>query len=178
MLGVALLLVVVFIVARPWLEPGAAEAGEADPAAPLLAERERILTALRDLDFDQATGKLTEDEYAAQRAELVAQGAAALRQLDAVAPGRAPAYAGGQGTDLDTEIEQAIARHRARPAAPAPRRAPEHAIEAAVAQRRQTAPAGPGSARFCGQCGRPLRPGDKFCGGCGAPVAAEQAAKG
>lgn len=27
-----------------------------------------------------------------------------------------------------------------------------------------------GSARFCGQCGAPLNPGDRFCGACGAPV--------
>ncbi len=27
-----------------------------------------------------------------------------------------------------------------------------------------------GAARFCGQCGAPLGPGDRFCGACGAPV--------
>ena len=181
LLGVALLLVVVFIVARPWLEPAAAQAGDADPAEPLLAERERLLTALRDLDFDQATGKLPSDEYAAQRAELVAHGAAVLRRLDEVAPGRAPAPGADAAADLDAEIEQAIARQRA-PAAPAPARRPaavEAEMEAAVARRRQAPAAGrPGPARFCGQCGRALRPDDRFCGGCGAPVPAEQAAKG
>jgi hypothetical protein len=169
LLGVALLFIVAFLVARPWLEPAAGGETEADPAAPLLLERERTLAALRDLDFDYATGKLPDDDYAAQRAQLVAQGADVLRQLDALAPAGAPAPIAG----IEDEIEAAIARRRTSPAPAAPRRAAEAGIEAAIAQRRQ-----PGAARFCGQCGQPLRPGDRFCGACGAPVPAEQAAKG
>ena len=168
LLGVALLLIVAFLVARPWLEPGAGGEAEADPAAPLLLERERTLAALRDLDFDHATGKLPEDDYAAQRAQLVAQGAEVLRQLDALAPAGAPT----PGAGVEDEIEAAIARRRTSPAPAAPRH-PEADIEAAIAQRRQ-----PGAARFCGQCGQPLRLGDRFCGACGAPVPAEQAAEG
>lgn len=166
LLGAALLLIVAFLVARPWLDPAAAREAEPDLAAPLLLERERLLAALRDLDFDHATGKLPEAEYAAQRAQLVAEGAQVLRQLDALAPAAAPASAPA----VDDEIEAAIARLR-QPAAPS--RPADADIEAAVARRRQ-----PAAARFCGQCGQPLRPGDRFCGACGAPVAAEQAAKG
>lgn len=33
-------------------------------------------------------------------------------------------------------------------------------------------PAGENAARFCGQCGAPLTPGDRFCGACGAAVEA------
>ena len=165
LLGLALLLGVAFIVARPLLDQAGAAAREPGPAEALLFERERILTALRDLDFDHATGKFLDDDYAAQRAQLLAQGADVLRQLDALAPAAGP-IAEPAPTSVDAEIEQAIARRRAHsaPAAP-PRRAMDTEIEAAIADRRQ-------SARFCAQCGQPLRPDDKFCGACGAAVQA------
>lgn len=168
LLGVALLLGVAFIVARPLLdraEPGAPEPGQAET---LLFEQDRVLSALRDLDFDHATGKLPDDDYAAQRARLVAEGTAVLKQLDAWTP--SAASAAPATPDLDAELEAAIARRRSRPA-PAPAAAPrqrEAEIEAAVAKRRQ-------AARFCSQCGQPLQPGDRFCGACGAAVKAEQA---
>jgi hypothetical protein len=38
------------------------------PLAELSAQREAILVALRDLDFDYSTGKLVEDDYRQQRA--------------------------------------------------------------------------------------------------------------
>ena len=140
LLGLALLLVVVFIVARPLIESHELRQREPGPADDLWYERERILLALRDLDFDYATGKLLDDDYLAPRAELVAQGAAILRQLDALgaspppavghapaanAPGRAarkPQVAGAaprpardaasNGGDAEAEIERAIARLR------------------------------------------------------------------
>jgi hypothetical protein len=177
LLGAALLIVVAFIVARPLLDRAGARDRAPGPAEALLFERERLLTALRDLDFDHATGKLVEEDYSAQRAQLVAQGAEVLRQLDALGP--APDGDARPRVDHDSEIEQAIARRRARPAAvtaPAkasaaasPTAAPsaavavDQAIEAEVARRRQ-------KPRFCSQCGQPLQPDDKFCGACGAKV--------
>ncbi len=163
LLGLALLLVVAFFVARPLLDQAGAAERAPSPADDLLFERERVLTALRDLDFDHATGKLIEEDYAAQRAQLLAQGAAVLQQLDQLGA------AGGEGQaapDLDAEIEQAVARRRA---GPAPRPRLEDEIEASVAARRAAAPA----ARFCAQCGRPAQPDDKFCGACGAALAAD-----
>ena len=173
LLGVALLVAVAFIIARPLLERARSEAGDAGPAEALMAERERVLAALRDLDFDHAMGKLLDDDYQAQRARLVADGATILRQLDALPSGRAPeAVPGTEPTaaDLDRDIEQAIKQRRARTAAPAPRRNVDAEIEATVAERRQ-------GARFCSQCGQPVRPDDRFCGACGAPVRAPEAAQ-
>jgi hypothetical protein len=163
LLGVALVLVVAFIVARPLLEQAGVPDDAPGPDEALLVERERVLTALRDLDFDHTMGKLVEDDYAAQRAALVAQGAAVLRQLDALALAHEP-----HDANLDSEMEQAIARRRSRPAAagraPTPEAEPE--IEAAVAGRRQTH-----ASRFCTHCGQPLRSDDRFCGACGTAVA-------
>ena len=52
----------------------------------LLAERDRVLTALQDLEFDFTLGKIPAEDYPIQRAELFKAGAEALRELDE--PGR------------------------------------------------------------------------------------------
>jgi hypothetical protein len=163
LLGVALLLVVAFVVARPLLDQAGAAEREPGPADALLFERERVLMALRDLDFDHAMGKTLDDDYAAQREQLLAQGAAVLKQLDSLAPGVASA------DTADDEIEQAVARLRQRGVSASTRRSVDDEIEAGVAARR--APASP-AVRFCGQCGRQAQPADKFCGGCGQPLPA------
>jgi len=179
LLGVALLLVVAFVVARPLLDRTGLHEHEPGPADELLGEHERVLAALRDLDFDHAMGKLVEDDYAAQRAALLAQGAAVLKQLDQVAPGAtAPTAARPADEGVEAEIERAVARRRARPAAPTSPAAPSASgdadsvdaeIEARVAERRQAAVP---PARFCAQCGHGVGPNDRFCGACGAPLAA------
>jgi hypothetical protein len=163
LLGLALLLVVAFYVARPLLDQSGAAEREPGPADQLLFERERVLTALRDLDFDHAMGKTVEDDYTTQREQLLAHGAEVLKQLDAL--GLPPA---SDSAGLDDEIERAVARRRASAAvAPAPGAAPvDDEIEASIAARRTA----PSAARFCAQCGRQALPDDKFCGACGAPL--------
>ncbi len=51
--------------------------------ARLQAQHEAILISVRDLDFDYQTGKLTEDEYQAQRERLMQRGVDILKQIDA-----------------------------------------------------------------------------------------------
>jgi hypothetical protein len=53
------------------------------PLVTLQAEREGVLLALRDLDFDYQTGKFTEADYRNQRELLVQRGVALLKQIDA-----------------------------------------------------------------------------------------------
>lgn len=87
LLGLALALVVVAFVVHP-LRGNRADTDEADQTTgvssleTLAVEHERVLTALRVLDFDHATGKLSDEDHAAQRARLLAEGASVLRQLD------------------------------------------------------------------------------------------------
>src|SRR5690348_8556627 len=151
LLGLALLLVIAFIVARPLLEPPAVRDLPASPADRLLARREQVLAQLRDLDFDSATGKFNAEDYAAQRAQLVAEGVDILKQLDALGvsseQAAAPATLAGapasapSGAPAD-EIEAAVAQLRARraaagrPAAAPSKTAIGEEIEASVAARR------------------------------------------
>jgi len=134
----------------------------------LLANRERVLTQLRDLDFDRTMGKINEVDYAAQRAQLVAEGVAILKQLDAL--GAAASQPGGEPAD---EIEAAVAQVRARRAAPAPVDvdAEIEAGVAAAAARRASKPSGSDKV-FCPQCGAEAVPGDRFCARCGTPLPA------
>lgn len=107
----------------------------------LLAERNGIYRAIKELDFDYETGKFSVEDYAEQRHTLVAQGVDILQQLDAL-----PA-------EPDDPVERAILR--VREGGPV-------AIDEGVA------PASGGE--FCPQCGTPAKPGDKFCAKCGARI--------
>jgi hypothetical protein len=48
----------------------------------LSEERDRALAALKELEFDQRTGKITEDDYRSQVGPLRRSAAGALRDLD------------------------------------------------------------------------------------------------
>jgi hypothetical protein len=174
LLGLALLFIVSFIVARPLLEGSRFRERQPGPADELLAERERVLVQLRDLDFDHATGKILDADHAAQRAVLVARGVELLKQLDALAASTAPAApaagrANGHASAVDAEIEAAVARARRPAAAPV-----DDEIEGLVAQRRArpapaaAAPAVPAQATACAECGAAVAPDDRFCPKCGA----------
>jgi hypothetical protein len=73
----------------------------------LLAERERALNALQELDFDFKLGKIPEEDYPAQRSSLLQKGADILRKIDSIAPQPASVQ------DADARIEKAIAARRA-----------------------------------------------------------------
>jgi zinc-ribbon domain len=105
LLAVALILAVVAFVARPLFER-ASQPGEAtisNSLEALVAERESVLIELRDLDFEHSTGKMSDEDYTAQRYKLVTRGAEILRAID-TAPGAAQPAA--------DDIEQLIVARR------------------------------------------------------------------
>ncbi len=128
----------------------------------LLAERDRLLTALQELDFDNTLGKIPAEDYPMQRAELLTAGAEVLRKLDEIEQTL-------PSSSAEERLEQAAAAHRAdarqRPRLPA---ADQDDLEAIIAARRRARQEK--SAGFCPKCGRPLQQSDKFCSGCGASI--------
>ncbi len=110
----------------------------------LLAERERLLNALRELEFDYSLGKVPAEEYPLQRAELVRQGAEVMRQLDEINAsrrgGRKPQAVQPVTDEVDV-IEEHIARRRA--------------------ERAEKADG------FCPHCGKVVLAADRFCSHCG-----------
>ncbi len=175
----ALLILVALFISRPFferpvVEENAMSVQEEHDYSSLLAERDRILNALQELDFDHVLGKIPDEDYPAQRAFLLQKGTAVLKQLDEIqTPGIIES-----GDDLDTRIEAAIAQRRADAArmdgspgsqaiaVAAPPVDPEDDIEVMLANRRRQQKEKLGG--FCPQCGDPVRKSDQFCPKCGA----------
>ncbi len=176
----ALLILVGLFVSRPLVERRRAEAN-AEPddrqRSALLAERDRVLIALQELDFDFALGKIPEQDYPLQRETLVHQGADVLRQLDAMQPESSE-------DDAEARLEAAIAARRADAAAsqkagqrPVPGNgrkqvavaSPDDDLEVLLANRRRVRQEKAGG--FCPQCGGALQKSDRFCPKCGTKIA-------
>jgi hypothetical protein len=88
-LGVLLAVVCVLLVARPFLrEPAPAddslgEPGREEEARIALAEeRDRALAALKELEFDHRTGKVSDEDYRALVGQLRRRAAETLRALE------------------------------------------------------------------------------------------------
>lgn len=111
----------------------------------LLAEKENLLTLLRELDFDYSLGKIPEDDYPLQRVELVKRSALVMEELDALMATSSKfnttqgKHAGKAFTD--EEIENLISIRRSKRA-------------------EQTR-------GFCPKCGKAIFRSDKYCPGCG-----------
>lgn len=111
-------------------------------------EREKTLAlrAIKDLEFDYAMGKVSEQDFAEMGARLRVRAAGLLRQLDA-------------GASYSAQIEREVARRLAAAAAAVP------ATPAPVAAPVQTDDAQAG--RFCTECGAPHDVTARFCAQCG-----------
>ena len=135
----------------------------------LLAERDRVINSLQELDFDNSLGKIPTDEYAPQRALLLQKGAEILRKLDeltAAPPSSLSPFPLGEGDNGDAEarIEKEVSARRT----DSPAKAAElndDAIESMLAARRQQRKEK--SAGFCPKCGKPVLVTDRFCPACG-----------
>jgi hypothetical protein len=138
-LTVGLFVGVAAYVAAP-LWRGVVPVAPPDPrAVALLARREAVLAALRDLDADLADGRLGADDHAAQRAEVAARGAAVLTALDELA-----AETAGESAAISATIEHEVAALS--------RSAADGRTGACPDCGRATAPGD----RFCPGCGRAL----------------------
>ena len=84
----------------------------------LLIYYERVITNIRDLDEDRATGKIAEADYAVEREDWVQRGIQVLEALDAVGeetPAAHPSQPVDEAAidrDIDASIEAAIAARR------------------------------------------------------------------
>ena len=88
-LGVVLAVACVLLVARPFLREPEAPDDRLDAVGPqeasriaLEEERDRALAALKELEFDHRTGKVSDEDYREQVGALRRRAAEALRALD------------------------------------------------------------------------------------------------
>jgi cytochrome c-type biogenesis protein CcmI len=170
-LAAALLsLAVVIYVLSPILQDRRAPLdSSADDLTDAQARKRVALMALRDAEYDFATGKLGDEDYQHLRRELSAEALQALRNEEVVershgdlsaaaGGGEVAAPESGVGGDPDDAPPEAVS-------GPA-------GVEAEVARVR----AGLQSGDTCGHCGHVNRRGGKFCTSCGRPLGRRAAA--
>ena len=124
----------------------------------LMAERDRVINSLQELDFDFKLGKIPEEDYPLQRSSLLQKGADILRQIDTLAP---------QVTstpDTEARLDRAIAARRA-DASVAKVAVSDDDLESMISSRRRGRTNK--SAGFCPKCGKPVMVTDRFCPSCG-----------
>jgi len=124
----------------------------------LMAERDRAVNSLQELDFDFNLGKIPEGEYPAQRAALLEKGADILRKIDSYSPKADSAQ------DTKSRLEKAVAARRA-DASASQESVTDDDIESMIITRRKSRT--DKSAGFCPSCGKPVMKSDRFCPSCG-----------
>ncbi|MEP6495269.1 MAG: zinc ribbon domain-containing protein [bacterium] len=117
------------------------------PVVPRQSEQDSAVAALREIEFDRATGKLSDVDYSELKARYTQEAVVAMRRQESRAAGVIP---------LDEDaIEAAVRAYREQhPACPSCGPRPED------------------DAAFCSNCGRYLH---NRCADCGAPVVAHDA---
>ncbi len=188
----ALFIVVALFITRPLFEPRSVQAAgdvalQDHTLSSLKAERDRVLNALQELDFDNALGKIPEADYPVQRARLMEYGAGVLRQIDEL-EAAAGSGSSAEAQAADARLEAAIAAraamsgHGTQQAAGSTARAqgngvrnpaaavaaPDDNLEMILADRRRARQEK--STGFCPRCGNPMRQSDQFCPKCGARI--------
>ncbi len=166
--------VVAFVAVGLVLEP-LFSSYKAEPAATSLADeveftdieesdspKIQALLALKEIEFDRATGKLSDEDYAALKAKYSKAAIAAIEaeeqeELDQAA---------------EDVAEELIKRAAASKGTVCPSCGPRPEADAAFCSNcgRKLTPAGSQGGSFCSECGNELPPGAKFCAECGARV--------
>ncbi len=165
-LGILLAAGTTYFVLLPILRPPVESAGgeaagdEGDDPADDMSPQTVALRALKEIEFDRATGKLSDADYGQLKAKYTQEALAALRGEGALTPGASPgiheprAAARGQKTTGLTCPE-----HGARPE-------PDARFCSECGRRLGTAKG------YCARCGTALEDDARYCNRCGARVAA------
>ena len=157
--SLAVLILVGIYLYAPFMERRARRVTEEEhEISALMAERDRVINSLQELDFDFKLGKIPEEDYPLQRSSLLQKGAEILRQIDTLAP---------QVTstpDTEARLERAIAARRA-DASVAKVAVSDDDLESMISSRRRSRTNK--SAGFCPKCGKPVMVTDRFCPSCG-----------
>ncbi len=143
----------VYFVLRPILHPELPEPGKGDEGGLAegedpeddLSPRAVALRALKEIEFDRATGKLSDADYDDLKTKYTTEALAALR-------GEHP---GGEMRDAGSVVSDAVSHPASRMSHPV---CPNHG----------TRPES--DAQFCSECGRRLATAPGYCARCGAAL--------
>jgi len=158
--GILLAAGAVYFVLRPILHPHLPESGKEDEGGleegedpeDDLSPRAVALRALKEIEFDRATGKLSDADYDDLKTKYTTEALAALR-------GEHP---GGEMRDAGSVVSDAVSHPACRishPATPIPHPVcPNHG------------PRPESDAQFCSDCGRRLATAPGYCARCGTAL--------
>ena len=145
----AILIFVISFIIKPFREDmSVVRAGTSHDISQLLAERERLMTAIIELDFDHELGKVLEEDFNIQREDLSTRTVLVMKELDDI-----------RGTDntVSTEVLIKSKRYKA------------DDIEKMIAARKKLKSKA-SKTIICSECGTKIIKGDKFCTSCGAAL--------
>ncbi len=166
-------LAAVALIIGPLTRPGQGPvAGADEPEDIEETPKGMALTALREIEFDRETGKLSDDDYAALKSKYTAEALAILRleSSDRGTAAPSPATTASASAASGGDAVEAMIADRVR------------TMQAGSIRCRSCGPRPESDALFCSSCGRsltvggcsscgaPLIPGSKFCEGCGTAV--------
>lgn len=146
LVGVAAL----WLVFQPLIRPGPSMPPASEPIDPEETPKGSALAALKEIEFDRETGKLSDADYEFLKVRYTATAVQALREEQA-----AP-------NDVEALIAAKVRSLRSAPATTSLDPPSDLSDEAPTA----------GSAATCNACGPRPEPGAVFCSSCGRPVAA------
>ena len=157
----ALGLAIIWLVLQPLVLPAAPRAAIYVPPDPEETARGVALAALREIEFDRETGKLSDDDYAFLKTRYTAEALTAMRAEEAEE----------SGSDIERMID--ARRHLlTADGAPAtactacgPRPEPDALFCSSCGRRVE-------SGHHCARCDAVIPPGGRFCERCGSAVAA------
>ena len=165
----------VWLVLQPLIAPGLPSAPVYEPPDPEETPKGMALAALKEIEFDRETGKLSDEDYAFLKSKYTGAALEALRVESAEAVARPEPGEGGGGGGVEAMIAARVRALRsaatsAPPGAPVcptcgPRPESDAVFCSTCGQRLQEGGACPG-------CGAALGPGTRFCEHCGTGVAA------
>jgi hypothetical protein len=146
-----------------------------EPLDPEETPKGVALAALKEIEFDRETGKLSDEDYQLLKAKYTVAAVEALRQDQA----------GAVSNDLEALIAAKVRSLRSATATTPSDPFPPHSASSGSARCDACGPRPEPDAEFCSTCGRRLTtpqycdrcgaglvPGSRFCEACGRPVAA------
>lgn len=157
---------VLWLVLQPLYRPDSLVPAFEEPLDPEETRKGIALIALKELDFDRATGKLSDGDFEFLKERYTQEAVAAIQAeaddqvdpVEAMIASRAQAMRGGAPTAPGLHCPQC-----------GPRPETDALFCSGCGVRLVTADA---SASACASCAAPVEPGSRFCGSCGGRVAA------
>jgi hypothetical protein len=144
---------------------------EDDRLTDLIERKDATLVAIKELEFDYHTSKLSDEDYQLMDQRLRRQAIGYIQQIEKLAPessqmdGRIEAEIAGLRKTADTTPALAAPAAQPAPIAQSVTSQPQPIVEAPASVEAVSA-----AVSYCTNCGKPVQPGHKFCANCGTPV--------